>query len=102
MSQFLSIIIPAYNEAVRLGNSLDAVIDYMRQNYPQGEVIVVDDGSADDTATLARRTLAGRGKLRTSVISYKSNLGKGCLLRVATSHSFPTPIFRRRLPKHRN
>lgn len=82
MSQFLSIIIPAYNEAVRLGNSLDAVIDYMRQNYPEGEVIVVDDGSADDTATLARRALAGRGKLRTSVISYKSNLGKGRAVRL--------------------
>jgi dolichyl-phosphate beta-glucosyltransferase len=82
MSQFLSIIIPAYNEAVRLGNSLEAVIDYMRQNYPEGEVIVVDDGSADETATLARRALAGRGKLRTSVISYKSNLGKGRAVRL--------------------
>jgi len=82
MSQFLSIVIPAYNEAVRLGNSLEAVVDYMRQNYPEGEVIVVDDGSSDDTATLARRTLAGRGKLRTSVISYKSNLGKGRAVRL--------------------
>src|SRR5688500_2343806 len=54
----------------------------MRRNYPEGEVIVVDDGSSDDTATLARRTLAGRGKLRTSVISYKSNLGKGRAVRL--------------------
>ena len=82
MSQFLSIIIPAYNEAVRLGNTLDGVIDYMRRNYPEGEVIVVDDGSTDETATLARRALAGRGTLRTSVISYKSNLGKGRAVRL--------------------
>ena len=82
MSQFLSIVIPAYNEAVRLGNTLESVVDYMRQNYPEGEVIVVDDGSADDTATLARRALAGRGTLRTSVISYKSNLGKGRAVRL--------------------
>ncbi len=82
MSQFLSIIIPAYNEAVRLSNTLDGVLDYMRQNYPEGEVIVVDDGSADETATLARRALAGRGTLRTSVISYKSNLGKGRAVRL--------------------
>lgn len=82
MSQFLSIIIPAYNEAARLGKTLETVVDYMHQNYPEGEVIVVDDGSADDTATLARQLLAGRGTLRTSVISYKSNLGKGRAVRL--------------------
>ena len=82
MSQSLSIVIPAYNEAVRLGNTLATVVDYMRENYPQGEVIVVDDGSSDGTATLARQTLAGRGTLRTSVISYKSNLGKGRAVRL--------------------
>jgi glycosyltransferase involved in cell wall biosynthesis len=82
MSQFLSIIIPAYNEAVRLGKTLETVVDYMRQNYPQGEVIVVDDGSSDETASLARQMLAGRGALRTSVISYKSNLGKGRAVRL--------------------
>ncbi len=32
MSASLSVIIPAYNEAVRLGNTLRAVVDYLRQN----------------------------------------------------------------------
>ena len=82
MSEFLSIVIPAYNEAARLGNTLDAVVDYMRRHYPQGEVIVVDDGSADDTAALARKTFARARPLRTSVISYKSNLGKGRAVRL--------------------
>ena len=82
MSQFLSIIIPAYNEAVRLGKTLETVVDYMRRNHPQGELIVVDDGSSDETATLARQLLAGRDPLRTSVISYKSNLGKGRAVRL--------------------
>ena len=82
MSEFLSIVIPAYNEATRLGNTLDAVVDYMRHNYPQGEVIVVDDGSADDTADLARASFAKARPLRTSVISYKSNLGKGRAVRL--------------------
>ena len=82
MSEFLSIVIPAYNEAARLGGTLDAVADYMRQNYPQGEVIVVDDGSSDETAGLARAALARARPLRTSVISYKSNLGKGRAVRL--------------------
>jgi glycosyltransferase involved in cell wall biosynthesis len=82
MSHFLSIVIPAYNEAVRLGNTLETVLDYMRQNYTEGEVIVVDDGSSDETADLARRVLANSGTVRTLVISYKSNLGKGRAVRL--------------------
>ena len=82
MSQFLSIIIPAYNEADRLGKTLETVVDYMRKDHPQGEIIVVDDGSSDQTAILARQLLAGRDPLRTSVISYKSNLGKGRAVRL--------------------
>jgi dolichyl-phosphate beta-glucosyltransferase len=82
MSSSLSVVIPAYNEAVRLGNTLRAIIDYLRQNSPQAEVIVVDDGSSDATADLARQVFADAGTLRTSVISYKSNLGKGRAVRL--------------------
>ncbi len=82
MSASLSVIIPAYNEAARLGNTLRAVVDYLRQSAPDAEVIVVDDGSADDTAELARHAFANAGNLRTSVISYKSNLGKGRAVRL--------------------
>ena len=82
MSASLSVIIPAYNEAARLGKTLRAVVDYLRQNFPDGELIVVDDGSSDKTAELARDVLHDSGDLRTSVISYKSNLGKGRAVRL--------------------
>ena len=83
MSASLSVVIPAYNEAVRLGNSVRAVVTYLREYSPDGEVIVVDDGSGDQTAELARQTFAdAAGNLRTSVISYKSNLGKGRAVRL--------------------
>src|SRR5262245_39285778 len=78
----LSIVIPAYNEAVRLGKSLPTVVDYLRENLPESELIVVDDGSMDNTADLAREMLNDSGSLRTSVISYKSNLGKGRAVRL--------------------
>ena len=46
---FLSVIIPAYNEEKRLPETLKKVKDYLsRQNY-QHEVLVVDDGSVDQT-----------------------------------------------------
>ncbi len=82
MSATLSVVIPAYNEAVRLGNTLRAVVDYLRQHQPNAELIVVDDGSSDRTADLARETFQDAGSLRTSVISYKSNLGKGRAVRL--------------------
>src|SRR5262249_9240408 len=82
MSASLSIIIPAYNEAARLGKTLRTVVDYLRQSSPEGELIVVDDGSSDDTAELARQTFRDAGDMRTSVISYKSNLGKGRAVRL--------------------
>jgi glycosyltransferase involved in cell wall biosynthesis len=82
MSQSVSIIIPAYNEADRLVKSLDTVLDYLRQNWPTGELIVVDDGSSDNTAELARQAFAQSGGLRTSVITYRSNLGKGRAVRL--------------------
>ena len=82
MSASLSVIIPAYNEVVRLGTSLTAVVNYLRQSWPDAEVIVVDDGSTDGTAPLAREIFNNSGNLRTSVISYKSNLGKGRAVRL--------------------
>ncbi|HEX5834784.1 MAG TPA: dolichyl-phosphate beta-glucosyltransferase [Pyrinomonadaceae bacterium] len=82
MSASLSIVIPAYNEAIRLGNTLTAVVNYVRESWPDAEVIVVDDGSTDDTAGIARSIFSDSGPLRTSVISYKSNLGKGRAVRL--------------------
>ncbi len=82
MSVSLSIVIPAYNEAERLGTTLRTVMDYLKQHRPDAELIVVDDGSSDKTADLARATLANSPTLRTSVISYQSNLGKGRAVRL--------------------
>ncbi len=82
MSASLSVVIPAYNEATRLGNTLRAAVDYLRQSWPESELIIVDDGSSDHTANIAREALSDSGPVRTSVISYKSNLGKGRAVRL--------------------
>jgi glycosyltransferase involved in cell wall biosynthesis len=59
-----------------------AVVNYLREQWPGGEIIVVDDGSSDHSAAIAREIFNGSGKLRTSVISYRSNLGKGRAVRL--------------------
>jgi glycosyltransferase involved in cell wall biosynthesis len=82
MSLSLSIVVPAYNEGVRLGKSLRAIVRYLNGYAPDAEVIVVDDGSTDNTAASARDELSNSQNLRTSVISYHSNLGKGRAVRL--------------------
>lgn len=82
MTLSLSIIVPAYNEGARLAKSLRDIVSYL-QNYPAAsELIVVDDGSTDSTADTARQELAAAQDVRTSVISYQSNLGKGRAVRL--------------------
>lgn len=48
----VSVVIPAYNAAAILNECLESV---MRQGYPELEVVLVDDGSTDDTAVVAKR-----------------------------------------------
>lgn len=45
------IIIPAYNES----ESIERVVDNLRENYPQYDYVVINDGSADQTAAICRR-----------------------------------------------
>lgn len=51
---FLSLVIPAYHEAARLAQTLAAVTAYLQAQRYTWELLVVDDGSADDTLAVAR------------------------------------------------
>lgn len=51
---FLSVVVPAYNEAARLPATLDALAAYLARQPYSAEVIVVDDGSSDATADVVR------------------------------------------------
>src|SRR5437660_4687806 len=73
----LSIVVPAYNEAARLGASLRKIVTYLKQTRVESELIVVDDGSDDDTASVAERSLTDSGAVEARVIRYEKNRGKG-------------------------
>lgn len=75
----LSIVIPAYNEADRLPASLRRVLAWMDEAKVAGEVIVVDDGSRDNTAALADAIAATDD--RVSVVRQPKNQGKGAAVR---------------------
>lgn len=75
----LSIVIPAFNETRRLGRTLERIRRYAEQVEARWEVIVVDDGSSDGTADLAR--LFDPGCLRLHVLVSPKNMGKGYSVR---------------------
>ena len=73
----LSIVVPAFNEAARIGNSLKKIDDFMQNSSLSYEVIVVDDGSTDDTPGVVRRS-----KLKgLRFIQNPRNQGKGFTVR---------------------
>jgi dolichyl-phosphate beta-glucosyltransferase len=76
----VSIIIPAYNEQWRLPQHLGHLLDYLRANHPSFELIVVDDGSHDQTQSAVERVLAGESRAR--LIAYQPNRGKGYAIRL--------------------
>lgn len=71
----LSIVIPAYNEAKRLPRTLEATLAYVQARKLDTEILVVDDGSRDETARVAE-SYPG-----VAVLGYGGNRGKGYAVR---------------------
>lgn len=77
----LSVVIPAYNEARRLGATLDRIAAYLGERGVEHEIVVVDDGSTDPTAELvAAHPAPGLRLLR-----QPANRGKGAALRAGVA-----------------
>jgi glycosyltransferase involved in cell wall biosynthesis len=74
-----SIIIPAYNESARIGATLERVLAHIAARGWDAEVIVVNDGSRDNTVETVRRFLEANPKLR--LVENPGNRGKGYSVR---------------------
>lgn len=77
---YLSVVVPAYNEQERLAASLPLIRDYLSEAGVESEILVVDDGSSDETGRVAREALTG---FRSKVIRNPENRGKGYSVRRA-------------------
>ncbi len=80
-----SIIIPAYNESARLGATLQRVLQCIRAQRWNAEVIVVNDGSRDNTADLVRQYASANPVLR--LLENPGNRGKGYSVRNGMLHA---------------
>src|SRR5438876_5836279 len=73
----VSIVVPAFNEAERIGDSIEKIDAFIRQSPCSFEVIVVDDGSKDETASVVSKVnLKGLRLIRNN-----ENHGKGYTVR---------------------
>ncbi len=79
MRPFLTILIPAYNEGPRITQAIRAAAAYLRRQPTTWEILVVDDGSRDDTL---QRVAAEQGECRQlRWIRHETNQGKGAAVR---------------------
>ena len=77
MKSAISIIIPAFDEQERLSDTVRQVLAYIKKEKLSAELIIVDDGSGDKTAETGEAATAEYPDIKTKVIRYEKNRGKG-------------------------
>ena len=81
----ISVVIPAFNEAVRIGDTLAVTISYLEKESPTSEVIVVNDGSTDSTGEVIRKVSAVPSSVPVRLLENFPNRGKGAAVRTGLS-----------------
>jgi dolichyl-phosphate beta-glucosyltransferase len=73
----LSLVIPAYNEAAIIENTVQSALAYLGRYFEDYELIIADDGSTDDTRALVR----GIADKHLRIVGHRPNQGKGSAVR---------------------
>lgn len=79
MNDFISVVIPAYNEESRIPPTLEKVHAYCKEKFREFEILVVDDGSLDKTVSVVKNI--GMHLDHINLIHYPQNAGKGHAVR---------------------
>jgi len=87
---FVSIVVPAYNEEGRLPQTLPRIVEFLKAQYYLGEVIVVDDGSRDGTASVVEGIAAETPIVR---LIRNEHRGKGYAVKTGVMAALGDHIF---------
>jgi dolichyl-phosphate beta-glucosyltransferase len=83
-----SVIVPAYNEERRSAHFIPDLLKYVKNNVPNTEVIVVNDGSKDDTESVVKSFIKQtKTQSFAKVIGYRKNQGKGNAVAFGVQHA---------------
>jgi dolichyl-phosphate beta-glucosyltransferase len=82
----LSIVIPVFEESNKIGRDVESAAKFLESNRLSGEIIIVDDGSKDNTCEAAGSTKIPPQVTR-KVIRYQQHRGKGCAVRTGIMES---------------
>ena len=77
----VSVVVPCFNEAERIGETLRIALDYLGKFAPGSELIVVNDGSTDATGRIIREVFSEPTNIETHLLENFPNRGKGAAVR---------------------
>jgi dolichyl-phosphate beta-glucosyltransferase len=75
----LSFVMPAFNEASRISRSIESVARFLARDSRRSEVLIVNDGSSDNTSELVQKKIAALNNFR--LLELPENRGKGAAVR---------------------
>jgi len=82
----LSIVIPAFEESKKIARDVTKAAEFLISYKLESEIIIVDDGSRDDTSETAKKVEIPQG-VKLEVIRYEQHRGKGYAVRTGVSQS---------------
>ena len=80
MSKMLSVLIPAYNEGTSINNILDKIDNVELVNDIEKEIVIVNDGSSDNTSEIISDYIKNNDSLNISLFEQPRNMGKGAAI----------------------
>ena len=80
-SILISIVIPVYNEQYRIRSFLASVTEFLQKKDFSYEIVIVDDGSTDETVTTIKQILDEKLPGTYKVVQLPANAGKGAAIR---------------------
>lgn len=77
----ISVVVPCYKEAEVITANIHILFEYLKEHFERFEIIIVTDGSPDDTASKVHELGQAHPEIPLTLISFKKNQGKGAAVK---------------------